>query len=184
MPFVPATFCSSHLLLFWEGGIRVPFMMQWKGTLPSGKVYDQPVIQLDLHTTALAAAGIELRPEWKLDGVDLAPYVTGDKSGPPHEALYWRFGQQMAIRMGDWKLVRAANAGDGSKGGGQRKSGIQDLTGAQLYNLADDIGESKDLADMQPKKFREIAAAWTEWNKGNAEPLWIPAARNAKKKKN
>ncbi len=168
----------------WEGGIRVPFMMQWKGTLPSGKIYDQPVIQLDLHTTALAAAGIDLNPDWKLDGVDLAPFVKGDKSGPPHEALYWRFGQQMAIRMGDWKLVRAANAGDGTKGGSQRKSGIQDLTGAQLYNLADDISEADNLAEKEPERLKQIAAAWTEWNKSNAEPLWIPAARNAKKKKN
>ena len=168
----------------WEGGIRVPFMMQWKGTLPAGKVYDQPVIQLDLHTTALAAAGIGLNPDWKLDGVDLAPFVKGDKPGSPHEALYWRFGQQMAIRMGDWKLVRAAGTGDGAKGGGQRKNGIQDLAGAQLYNLADDIGESDNLAEKEPEKRKEIAAAWTEWDKDNAEPLWIPAARNAKKKKN
>lgn len=168
----------------WEGGIRVPFMMQWKGTLPAGKVYDQPVIQLDLHTTALAAAGIDLNPDWKLDGVDLAPFVKGDKPGSPHEALYWRFGQQMAIRMGDWKLVRAAGTDDGTKGGGQRKNGIQDLAGAQLYNLADDIGESDNLAEKEPEKLKEIAAAWTEWDKDNAEPLWIPAARNAKKKKN
>jgi len=168
----------------WEGGIRVPFMIQWKGTLPAGKVYDEPVIQLDLHTTALAAAGIEDRPERKLDGVDLAPYVKGDKSGAPHEALFWRFGQQMAIRMGDWKLVRAAGAGNGAKSGGQRRGGIQDLAGAQLYNLADDIGESTDLADKEPARLQQLAEAWGEWNKGNAEPLWIPAQRNAKKKKN
>ena len=87
-------------------------MVQWKGHLPAGKVDDRPVIQLDILPTALAAAGVEIKPEWKLDGVNLLPYLNGQKSGVPHEALYWRFGQQMAIRMGDWKLVK----GVGSKG--------------------------------------------------------------------
>ncbi len=166
----------------WEGGIRVPYMIQWKGTLPSGKVYDQPVIQLDLHTTALAAAGIALKPEWKLDGVDLAPFIKGDQPGAPHDALYWRFGQQLAIRMGDWKVVRAAGTGSDAAKGGQRRSVAQDLAGAQLYNLAEDIGETSDLAVKEPEKFQQLSAAWNEWNTGNADPLWMPRQANAKKK--
>jgi len=55
----------------WEGGIRVPFLMQWKGRLPAGKVYDHPVIQLDIQPTA--AAGGSVKTEWKLDGVNLLP---------------------------------------------------------------------------------------------------------------
>ncbi len=85
----------------WEGGIRIPYIIQWKGRLPAGKVDDRPVIQLDILPTALAAVGIDIKPEWKLDGVNLLPYLTGARSGLPHEALYWRFGGQMAIRKGD-----------------------------------------------------------------------------------
>src|SRR5262249_4118242 len=96
----------------WEGGIRVPFMVQWKGHVPAGKTDDRPVIQLDIHPTALAAAGVAIKPEWKLEGVNLLPYVTGEQSGAPHEALYWRFGPQVAIRKGDWKLVKGVGSAD------------------------------------------------------------------------
>ena len=62
-------------------------MMQWKGHLPVGRVDDRPVIQLDILPTALAAAGVEIKPEWKLDGVNLLPYLSGQNSGAPHKAL-------------------------------------------------------------------------------------------------
>ena len=61
-----------------EGGIRVPFVVSWKGSLPEGAVYEQPVIQLDVLPTVLAAAGVKTEPEWKLDGVNLLPYVKGE----------------------------------------------------------------------------------------------------------
>ena len=54
----------------------------------------------------MALASVKVKPEWKLDGVDLLPYLYGEKTGAPHDALYWRLGPQMAIRMGDYKLVR------------------------------------------------------------------------------
>src|SRR5688500_18574403 len=89
----------------WEGGVRVPTCWQWTGTIPAGMTYEQPIIQLDVLPTALAAAGAKVEPSWKLDGVDLLPYLTGKRTGRPHESLYWRFGPQRAIRHGDWKLV-------------------------------------------------------------------------------
>src|SRR5262249_9202241 len=90
-----------------EGGIRVPFFVAWKCRLPPGKTYNRPVIQLDIHATALAAAGVEVKPDWKLNGVNLAPFLTGESGrSEPHPTLYWRLGEQMAIRQGDWKLVR------------------------------------------------------------------------------
>lgn len=71
----------------WEGGVRVPFCVQWKGKLPAGETYDHPVIQLDILPTALAAAGVDAGKEWKLDGVDLLPHLTGKNDKPPHDAL-------------------------------------------------------------------------------------------------
>jgi arylsulfatase A-like enzyme len=150
----------------WEGGIRVPFLMQWKGRLPAGKTVDYPVIQLDMLPTALAAAGQEAKAEWKLDGVNLLPYLEGKKAGVPHQALYWRFGNQNAIRMGDHVLVEA----NGSKG-------------KELYNLREDIGQTKNLAAAQPERVRMMEAAWVEWDRGNVPAAWLPGKDKEKKKK-
>jgi arylsulfatase A-like enzyme len=148
-----------------EGGIRVPFLISWPGQIQPGK-YDQPVIQLDLHSTLLTAAGIEIRPEWKLDGVDLLPYVRGEKTGSPHDALYWRFGDQMAIRSGDWKLVRYDSNVETKTGK------VEKTTAAKLYNLAVDIHEDKDQASNKPEIVKELQAKWDAWNKNNVPALW------------
>jgi arylsulfatase A-like enzyme len=149
----------------WEGGIRVPFLVQWKGRLPAGKRYDRPVIQLDIHPTALAAAGVETRPGWKLDGVNLLPFLEGKDAAPPHDALFWRFGEQMAIRMGDWKLVRPDLSTDAPFGK------IADRP--MLFNLADDVGEKTDLAEKHPEKVKELQERWKQWNTGLAAPAWL-----------
>jgi arylsulfatase A-like enzyme len=160
----------------WEGGIRVPFMVQWKGRLPAGKVDDRPVIQLDILPTALAAAGIKIKPEWKLDGANLLPYLTSEKSSAPHEALFWRFGQQVAIRMGDWKLVKGA----GMDGIGAEVRAKSSMAGAELYNLKSDIGEKTNLAAQEPEKVKQLTAAWDNWNADNVDAKWFPD-RGAKK---
>jgi arylsulfatase A-like enzyme len=149
----------------WEGGIRVPFLVQWKGKLPAGKVYDHPVIQIDIHSTALAVAGSAPKPEWKLDGVNLLPFLDGKDAKPPHAALYWRFGEQMAIRMGDWKLVRADRATDKQFGDIAKKP--------MLFNLADDISEKKDLAEAQAERVKEMSKVWQKWNEELAPPAWL-----------
>jgi len=146
-----------------EGGVRVPFLVKWPGKLPAGKVYEQPVIQLDATRTALEAAGIDAAGDVKLEGVDLLPYLSGTENGTPHEALFWRFGPQMAVRKGDWKLVKYDPVVDGGKKG---------ATDARLYNLADDIGETNNVIAAEPEKAQELQAAWDEWNKSNVPPLW------------
>lgn len=145
-----------------EGGIRVPFLVSWPGTLPAGRVEDRPVIQLDLHATALAAAGISNQSGAKGEGVNLLPYLKGKEAGSPHDALYWRFGKQMAIRQGDWKLVRYDQAAEGGSG----------LSPARLYDLKSDPGESKDLASTHPEKVKAMQSAWEAWNASNIPPLW------------
>lgn len=156
-----------------EGGIRVAFIIRWKGHLAEGKADARPIIQLDVLPTALAAAGVKPQPQWKLDGVDLLPFLTGKMSGRPHEALYWRLGENMAIRKGDWKLVKTSERPLQDIDPAM----FNDLSGAELYNLADDIGEKMNLAAAHPKKVKELAAAWQRWNKELAKPLWPPGAR-------
>jgi arylsulfatase A-like enzyme len=162
----------------WEGGIRIPFMVQWKGKIPAGKVDDRPVIQLDIQPTALAAAGVAIMPEWKLDGVNLLPYLKGEKSDAPHDMLYWRFGQQIALRAGDWKIVKGA----GMPGIAADESGKASPEGSQLYYLKDDIGEKNNLAEKNPEKLKELSAAWNKWNADNIDPAWGPRNKGAAKK--
>ena len=148
-----------------EGGIRVPFLMQWKGRLPEGRTYDQPVIALDIHPTALAAAGLPRPADAKFDGVDLLPFVTGQNNRPPHEFLFWRFVPQSAVRWGDWKLVKQGN------------------DPPMLFNLALDIGEKSDLAAQKPDKTKELETALKNWNLQLAEPLWKPQRAAAQRQR-
>ena len=102
--------------------------------------------------------------------MDLLPYLTGKQEGKPHETLYWRFGEQRAIRHGDWKLV-VANGGSGKP---------------ELYDLAHDIGEQKDLASTQPDKVEELQRLYDTWNAEQAAPLAAkeaPATKKAATKK-
>ena len=157
----------------WEGGIRVAFMIRWKGKLAEGKTDSRPIIQLDVLPTALAAAGIRPKPQSNLDGVNLLPFLSGKKSGRVHEALYWRLGENMAIREGDWKLVKTV---DGRLfGADPNVPGY--LAGVELYDLKNDAGESKNLAAANPKRVKELVAAWTLWNKMLSKPLWGPGPR-------
>jgi arylsulfatase A-like enzyme len=152
----------------FEGGTRVPFIAQWKGKIPAGKTYDLPVMNLDVLPTAIIAAGGKPEVSWQLDGVDLMPFLTGAKNSRPHQTLYWRYGPQWAIRHGDMKLV-VARGGSGQP---------------ELYDLAADIGESKDLAAAQPTKVKELQAMWDQWSAEQA-PASAPdaPAGNAKKNK-
>ena len=138
----------------FEGGIRVPFVIAWKGRLPAGKVYEQPIIALDIFPTALAAAGKDVPVDWKIDGVNLLPYLEGKNQAAPHEALYWRFREMFAVRKGDWNLVQV------------------DKNGPHLFHLKDDVGQEKDLIVANPAKAQELRAAWERWNAGMIAPLW------------
>jgi len=143
--------------LLQEGGIRVPFMIQWKGKLPAGDVYRRPVISLDIFATAAAAAG---RPvdSGKYDGVDLLPYLTWKNKDDPHEHLYWQRNGSVAVRGGDWKLLK------------MRKRGVKNVQW-QLYNLAEDISESRDLAHQHPEKVKKLEEVYrdfeSEWKTGD-----------------
>jgi arylsulfatase A-like enzyme len=153
-----------------EGGIRVPFLVAWPGRVKPG-VFAPPAIQIDFHATALAAAGIAAKPEWKLDSVNLLPFLDGEKSGAPHDVIFWRFGEQMAVRRGDWKLVRYdtnADTNSGARG--------QPVSAAKLYHLAADLHEDHDLAAANPAKLKELQSLWDEWNKSNVKPLWGPGS--------
>jgi len=138
----------------YEGGPRVPFFAQWKGHWPAGKVEDRPVMNLDVLPTMITAAGGQILETWRLDGKDLMPYVTGQNANLPHETMYWRYGAQWGIRHGDMKLVV-------SRGGSGKP---------ELYDLAKDVAESKDLAASQPATVAELQKLWNKWSAEQAPP--------------
>jgi arylsulfatase A-like enzyme len=140
----------------FEGGIRVPFAMQWKGTISAGQTYREMVMGFDCHATALAAAGVESTGSKPLDGVNLLPFVTGKADGRPHDQLFWRAGRQHAARVGDWKLVTIPQLGD-----------------TMLFNLRDDIAEQRNLAASRPEKLTELQVAFADWEKGTQPAKWI-----------
>ncbi len=140
--------------MVYEGGMRVPFLVSWPAKIKPG-TYDQPVIALDFLPTSLAAAeSTDLTPK-NLDGVNLLPFLTGEKNGAPHETLFWRSGGpggNNAVRRGSMKLVRLGAAEP------------------ELYDLSANIGESKNLAAEKPEIVKELVAAIAEWEKGTVAP--------------
>ncbi|RKX34921.1 MAG: N-acetylgalactosamine 6-sulfate sulfatase [Verrucomicrobia bacterium] len=142
----------------WEGGFRVPFAMKWSGQLPAGTTYDQPVSSLDIFATVADLAKAPTDPECPLDGVNLIPYLTGRKSGIPHDAIYLRkFDQQRyAVRRGDYKLVLP---GTGKK--------------PVLFNLEQDIGETNNILKSVPEKAGELEALRKQWDAELVEPRFL-----------
>jgi arylsulfatase A-like enzyme len=139
----------------WEGGIRSPIFIQWKGRLPAGRELPHPIHQLDFLPTALAAAGVGAKADGQFDGVNLLPLLEGKTRDAPHDALSWRFGIQYAVRQGDWKLVKR-----------ERKQA------PKLFDLAADPGEKNDLAAKHPDKVKQLQALWDAWNAKNEPPRW------------
>lgn len=147
----------------WEGGVRVPFLVQWKAGLPAGKTYDHPVIALDILPTTVHAAGGKVPDKLDFDGVSLLPHLNGTVKEAPHDFLFWRFGAQWSVRKGDWKLVKTPSEEP------------------QLFDLAKDISQTKDLAKANPDVMKELLAAYKKWDSELMPPAW--KAQKAKKMK-
>ena len=144
----------------YEGGLRVPFMAQWPSRLAKGKVYEQPVISLDIFATASVAAGgfLTAKAKNKLDGVNLIPFLTDKIKVAPHEKLFWRQDRRAALRMGNWKLLKNPRRGQPDEW--------------QLYNLANDTAEQNNLAAINRAKREELLSVWREWNSEMTDPFW------------
>ena len=143
----------------YEGAIRVPFMMQWKGEIPSGQVYEKPVTSFDIFATAAANSAGVTAPR-QVEGVDLIPYLTGKNNGVPHETLFWRQGGKTALRHGDWKLVRMG------------KRLVAGQANWELYDLSEDLSEENNLAASQPERLAKLIEIWETHNSEMSEPLF------------
>lgn len=142
-------------LTHYEGGVRVPMLVRWPAKLKGGQVYRNPVSTLDIFPTLTAAAGGALAKDRVYDGVDLVPYLSGQKEGVPHDALMWRRHPMASIRKGDWKLWKSL---DGKF--------------TLLFNLKDDPNETTNLAEKNPAKLNELQTAFDTWAKDMQDPRW------------
>lgn len=155
----------------FEGGIRVPFLARFPDRITKGSVFNHPVSTLDIFATALAVAGGK-KPEKALDGVDLLPYLKdGVQAKAPHEYLFWKKRPNWAVRSGDWKLVYY----------GGKKSALQ-MDAPALYNIAKDPSEKTDCSETEPKRKKELLAAYNEWSKQHTPSRWGGTARRQKKR--
>lgn len=142
-------------LTHFEGGTHVPFMAKWPARIQPGTTMDAPVHHIDLFHTIAAAAGVSVPDDRKLDGVDLVPYITGEKNGVPHETLFWREGAHQSVQHKGWKLIRAAEPDK-----------------RWLFNLGYDPTEQVNRADTEPLKLAELEALLAAHNAEQAQPMW------------
>jgi arylsulfatase A-like enzyme len=142
-------------LTMFEGGVNVPFFMKWKGILPEGEVYTNPVSSMDIFMTSAKLAECSLPDERIYDGVDLMPYLKGRKEGQPHDRFYWKADHIHAARVGDWKYLQSIRDG-----------------WIELYNLKEDRYEQIDLHTISRDELIKLQEIFAKWEKELMPPLW------------
>jgi len=160
----PARGGSNHPFRGWkfslfDGGIHVPAILSWPGTVPSGQVVRELASHVDLLPTVLTAAGAPLPPDRPIDGRNILPVVT-QGAPSPHEALFWSSGGQLAVRRGRWKLVKDGFEADGTPEGQRKLEGEDALF---LADLEEDPGERRNLRRNRPDLVDELLTLAEEW---------------------
>lgn len=142
-----------------EGGIRVPFAVQWKGTLPAGRTYERPVSSLDIFATAVAQSGAPVSKARPLDGVDLIPFLRSNGQEAPHRRLFWRKFDSESYALVDasgykWLV---------------EKNGVDPA----LYYLPEDIGEQQDRSEAERGRARRLRRQYLRWSKQLMDPVFM-----------
>ncbi|WP_345335634.1 sulfatase-like hydrolase/transferase [Ferrimonas pelagia] len=153
----------------YEGGLRVPYLMMWKGVVMEGVTLDSPATGIDISATLLNAAIGEPDPKWQLDGVNLLPYASGQTEQLEERFLYWQTAANSAIRNGEWKWVDTRNT---LYRGHQKGGRVQ-----ALYRISEDPAETTDLSRQYPEVAENMRKEFERWQSLN-EPArfgWNPA---------
>ncbi len=156
--------------MLYEGGIRVPYIFRWSGTISAGKVCDVPINSVDLYPTLLELAGVKPGSGHTLDGASYARFLVGGTADEKRRPLFWHFPGYLGgggdtwrtlpvgvVRSGNWKLMEFFEDGR-----------------LELYNLAEDIGEKKNLASAEPERVKALHAALAGWRQEIKAPMPTP----------
>ena len=141
---------------FFEGGIRVPFVMQWPKKIRAGIKYDKPIIALDIFATVASAAKAEKYIKNKIDGVNLLPYLNGDKNESPHEYLYWKNPDKDidVVRDERYKYLRIKNE-------------------EYVFDLKNDMSEESNIIDSSKPIYNRLKSKFKEWEKDMIDPIFM-----------
>jgi arylsulfatase A-like enzyme len=142
-------------LTMFEGGVNVPFIMKWKGKIPEGVVYKNPVSSMDIFMTSAKVAECELPDDREFDGVNLIPYVTNETDALPHDVFYWKSDHIQAMRKGNWKFLLSTRD-----------------KWMELYNITTDKYEHYDLMDVDADTLIKLREEFNIWEKDLHKPLW------------
>jgi arylsulfatase A-like enzyme len=141
---------------FFEGGIRVPFTMQWPNKIKAGIKYDKPIIALDIFATAAAAASAEKYIKNEIDGVDLLPYINGEKKGLPHEYLFWQNPDK------DIDVIRD-----------ERYKYIRVKEDEFIFDLLNDISEENNIISTSQNIYNRLKSKFKEWENDMIDPVFM-----------
>ena len=140
---------------FFEGGIRVPFILSWPDQIDPGLKFDKPVHHFDIFSTIASAANVKIPMDRKIDGVDLMPYIKGEKITNPHQTLFWRSGNHQAVLHENWKYLIS------------KKEGTK-----WLFDTDQDPLERNNLININPEKTSQIENLLAMFNSEQANPLY------------
>ena len=139
----------------FEGGLRVPYMAKWPGHIAPGTQYKEPISNIDIMPTVVAAAGGTMPTDRTIDGVNLLPYLSATPTAQAARTLFWRDGPYRAMRDRNWKLIVSERP---------KKD--------WLFDLATDPTEKLNLASAQPEKLAQMKALLAAHHAQMPQPLW------------
>ena len=148
-------------LTLFEGGIHVPFIVNYPDSIPAGQVYDGRVSNVDIFATAANLAGASLPTDRKMDGTNILPYLTGAKSGSPERPLFTKNGTFSQVIKEDWKLLWDQQ---------QQKK--------WLFDLKNDPTEQNNLIDQNSTKASDLTNLLTAFLAEQPKPIWKGALKS------
>ena len=153
----------------FEGGVRVPFVMQWPGQIKGGQTFDKPVSSLDIFATSKAITSPEITPKNKLHGVNLIPFLKGEKKHSPHSNLFWRnnFMQNKNELRTEASAVRS-----------EKFKFIKNKQVDALYNLKKEISEQTNLKDQEKEMYDSLKNEYKRWSKTLMDPIFLGLLAN------
>ena len=153
----------------FEGGIRVPFVMQWPGQIKGGQTFDKPVSSLDIFATSKAITSPKIIPKNKLHGVNLIPFLKGEKKHSPHSNLFWRnnFMQNENELRTEASAVRS-----------EKFKFIKNKQVDALYNLKKEISEQTNLKDQEKEMYDSLKNEYKRWSKTLMDPIFLGLLAN------